>query len=78
MKRALIILIAIGATRLGAAAWYGRDASAWLDGDEEVVQALSAEMVGFENADSATRATDPENRFAGEWALVTHQMTAHR
>ena len=70
------MLVAIGATRLGAAAWYGREAKAWLDGDEQVVRALSAEMVGFETADTATRATDPENRFAGEWALVTHQMTS--
>lgn len=76
MKRALVVLVAIGATRLGAAAWYGREASAFLDGDEEVLRALCAEMVNFENADSATRASDPANRFAGEWALVTHQMTA--
>ena len=68
--------IAIGATRIGAPVWYGREANAWLDGDEQVVRALSAELVGFETADSATRAADAKNRFAGEWALVTHQMTA--
>ncbi len=76
MKRALGVLIALAATRLGAPAWYGIEATSWLDGDEQVVRALAAEMVGFETADTATRATDPQNRFAGEWALVTHQMTA--
>ena len=76
MKRAFVVLVAIGAVRLGAASWYGREAGAWLDGDEEVVRGLSAELVGFEAADTKTRATHPEDRFAGEWALVTHQMTA--
>jgi hypothetical protein len=75
-QRGILVLVAIGAVRLGAASWYGRDAAAWLDGDEDVVRGLSAELVAFETADSATRATHPENRFAGEWALVTHQMTA--
>ena len=76
MKRAIIVLVAVGAVRWGAASWYGREAAAWLDGDEEVVRGLSAELVGFETADTQTRATHPEDRFAGEWALVTHQMTA--
>jgi hypothetical protein len=80
MKRTLLrvvaVLIAISAVRLGAAAWYGRDASAWLDHDDDVARGLANELVGFETTDTATRATHPENRFAGEWALVTHQMTA--
>ena len=76
MKRAIVVLVALSAVRLGAPGWYGRDAAAWLDGDAEVVRGLSTELVGFETADSATRATHPEDRFAGEWALVTHQMTA--
>ncbi len=75
-QRGVVVLIALGTVRWGAAAWYGRDSTAWLDDDETVVRGLSAELVEFERADAATRATDPENRFAGEWALVTHQMTA--
>ncbi len=36
------------------------------------------EAIAFESADDRHRATAsaPTNRFAGEWALVTHQMTA--
>ena len=75
-QRGFGVAIALGAVRFGAAAWYGQDSAAWLDGDETVVRGLAAELVEFERADSVTRATHPENRFAGEWALVTHQMTA--
>jgi hypothetical protein len=71
-----VVLVALVAVRWGAPAWYGQDSAAWLDGDPAVVDALATEMVEFERADTLTRATDPQNRFAGEWALVTHQMTA--
>lgn len=76
LLRVVAVLIAIGTVRLGAATWYGRDAAAWLDDEDEVTRGLANELVGFEATDTATRATHPENRFAGEWALVTHQMTA--
>lgn len=56
-------------------AWYGRDANAWLEGDARA-HALAMEMVRFEAEDSAHRASKSGNRFEGEWALVTHQMTA--
>jgi hypothetical protein len=75
-KRAVLTLLALGAVRLAAPRWFGRDATAWLDGAPNVVRGLCAEQVAFEAADTTTRATHPDDRFAGEWALVTHQMTA--
>jgi len=60
--------MAVLAVRVGAPAWYGRDAE-----DEELLRGLSAELLRFERADAAKPA---EDRFSGEWALVTHQMTA--
>ena len=58
-------------------AWYcGRDAKAWFDGDPAVQRALAEEQVHFEAEDDRHRAQPTQNRFAGEWALVTHQMTA--
>lgn len=55
----------------------GRNADAWFHGDTELQHALAEELVSFEAADDQARGTkDPQNRFAGEWALVTHQMTA--
>jgi hypothetical protein len=38
--------------------------------------ALAGELVAFEEKDDRNRTSAPTNRFAGEWALVTHQMTA--
>jgi hypothetical protein len=57
--------------------WYcGRDGKAWLDGDPSLPRALAEEQVRFEMEDDRRRERSTKNRFAGEWALVTHQMTA--
>lgn len=58
--------------------WCGLKADKWFDGDLQLQRRLAEELVAFEAADDAVR-DDPRrsaNRFAGEWALVTHQMTA--
>ena len=54
--------------------WCGRDAGAWFRGDPEVSHQLAAELVAFEAADA--HPANAGDRFAGEWALVTHQMVA--
>ncbi|MEI2717693.1 MAG: hypothetical protein V9E98_12020 [Candidatus Nanopelagicales bacterium] len=54
----------------------GRDASRWLRGDPVLQQSLAQELIAFELRDDVARSTTAKNRFAGEWALVTHQMTA--
>ena len=59
----------------GPAWWCGKDADDWFAGDPDLQRALADEMVAFEAGDTATR-TDKTNRYAGEWALVTHQMVA--
>ncbi|MEJ7729610.1 MAG: hypothetical protein WKG00_10365 [Polyangiaceae bacterium] len=58
--------------------WCGRDAGAFLRGDVGVQRALAEELVAFEARDDRARTPGgaPGDRFAGEWALVTHQMTA--
>jgi hypothetical protein len=76
MKRVLAVLLAIGAVRLGAPQWYGANANAFFDGQPAAVRGLCASLVEFERADTETRAKHPESRYAGEWALVTHQMSA--
>jgi hypothetical protein len=70
--------VALLAMRLVTPAWCGRDAHRWLDGDTSLVLPLAEELVAFEARDEKHRASAPAltNRFAGEWALVTHQMTA--
>ena len=78
--RGVALVCAIAASRLVAPWWCGRDARAWLDGDRDRAGALAAEMIGFEARDDRARAAavhaKSDDRFAGEWALVTHQMTA--
>lgn len=60
-----------------APAWYcGLDAKAWFDGEPQLQRSLADELVYFEEQDERSRAQPTKNRFAGEWALVTHQMTA--
>ncbi|MFO0755054.1 MAG: hypothetical protein U0359_01065 [Byssovorax sp.] len=56
----------------------GWSASAWLRGDADTEARLAEELVAFEAEDDATRASSrpATDRFTGEWALVTHQMTA--
>ena len=70
-------LVALAAVRLFVPWWCGRDAEAWFEGDPDRQEALADAMVAFEADDDAHRTSaPPEDRFAGEWALVTHQMTA--
>ena len=53
------------------------DAGAWFEGEPDVTRALASEMIAFEADDDVARVhANPHDRFAGEWALVTHQMTA--
>ncbi|MFZ5445595.1 MAG: hypothetical protein ACOZQL_36725 [Myxococcota bacterium] len=75
LGRISLTLLAVLVVRLAAPAWYGRDAADWLDGSARM-HALAREAVRFEAEDSARRAAPSGNRFAGEWALVTHQMNA--
>jgi len=58
--------------------WCGRDAPAFLRGEIGVQRALAEELVAFEERDDRARSPGaaPGDRFAGEWALVTHQMAA--
>ena len=57
-------------------AYCGRDASAWYDGDAELALGLAQTLIDFEAADDALLKRPSSDRFVGEWALVTHQMTA--
>ncbi len=73
--RAAALASALLVVRLVVPWWCGRDAGAWLRGDPEIQHQLAAELVAFEASDAARRASGGD-RFAGEWALVTHQMVA--
>jgi hypothetical protein len=69
--------LGLAATRLVAPTWCARDVEAWYRGEPKVTRELAEEMVSFEARDDAARTeVAPGDRFAGEWALVTHQMTA--
>lgn len=69
-------MIAVAVVRWAAPTWCGREADAWYRGDEDHVRALAAEQITFEADDSFLREAGSDNRYVGEWALVTHQMTA--
>jgi hypothetical protein len=75
MRTLLVVAVAALLVRVGAPAWYGRDAAGWLDDRDGLALALAQEQVNFEARDTDLRRAHT-NRFAGEWALVTHQMTA--
>lgn len=53
-----------------------RGADAWLDGSSDLQTAMADDLVRFERRDDEARKAPSESRFAGEWALVTHQMVA--
>lgn len=74
--RAIPIAVALLALRVFPAWWCGRAADGWFRGDPEVQRQLAEELIAFEARDDAVRKEPSANRFAGEWALVTHQMTA--
>jgi len=78
--RVLCLILGLAAARLFAPWICGLDARAWFDGDERLQDGLAEQLIAFETSDDAERARSahgaPSDRFAGEWALVTHQMTA--
>jgi hypothetical protein len=77
LARLVAAALACLVARLAVPWWCGRDGERWYDGDPELQRALAAELVAFEQADDVGRVlAPPGDRFAGEWALVTHQMTA--
>ncbi len=76
VQRLVAIAAALVAVRWVPALWCGRDAAAWMRGDPAIQQALAEEMARFEARDGARAALPAADRFTGEWALVTHQMTA--
>jgi hypothetical protein len=76
LHRLVALVLALVVVRYVPAAWFGRDASAWRRGDPALQQRLAEEMVAFEARDDARRMVPAADRFAGEWALVTHQMAA--
>ncbi len=75
MRCLFALLGAIGAFTLLPRAWCGLQADAWYDGDPALTHAYAEDLVAFEAGDTAARAAGT-NRYAGEWALVTHQMVA--
>lgn len=75
-RRAVSLLVALAVVRFAPSWWCGRDAARWMRGDPALQDALAEELVRFEARDDANASAPPANRFAGEWALVTHQMTA--
>ncbi|MBW2736779.1 MAG: hypothetical protein JRH20_30705 [Deltaproteobacteria bacterium] len=54
----------------------GIGSDSWLHGQRDVRESLANHLVAFEARDDRSRHEATANRFAGEWALVTHQMTA--
>jgi hypothetical protein len=62
--------------RLAVPWWFGRDAEGWYRGDPELQRQLADELVAFEARDDARPPAPANDRFTGEWALVTHQMIA--
>ena len=75
-RRSIAVVLAIVIVRCAPAAWFGRDAAAWRRGDPALQARLAQELVAFEARDDARRLVPAIDRYAGEWALVTHQMAA--
>jgi hypothetical protein len=76
LARLVATTCAIAIMRLVVPWWCGRDGQSWYAGDADSQRELATELVAFERADDTRAATPAANRFVGEWALVTHQMTA--
>jgi hypothetical protein len=75
-RRVIALLLALVTVRFFPAWWCGRDAARWLNDEPSLQQGLASELVAFEARDDDRTTAPSGNRFAGEWALVTHQMTA--
>ena len=78
LRSAITVAAVMLVARVGPSWWCGREADGWLKGDAVLQGELSEELIAFEARDDARRrpGSSPSGRFAGEWALVTHQMTA--
>jgi hypothetical protein len=75
--RALFAILGLAAARFFAPWVCGRDARGWYDGDPDLQKELAEDLITFEERDDRHRVeASPQDRFAGEWALVTHEMTA--
>jgi hypothetical protein len=74
--RAAVVAAALLASRAAAPVWSAHDASLWRQGDKATQLELADETVAFERRDDAAHHGPPKGRFSGEWALITHQMTA--
>ena len=72
LVRAIAVACAAAIVRLWVPWWCGRNADAWYDSDAATERVLADELVAFEAAPPVAGV----DRFTGEWALVTHQMTA--
>ena len=81
LPRLLLLAASVVIPSYLPALWCGRDADAWLADESPVQERLAEELIAFEASDDQVRGSSAspntsKNRFAGEWALVTHQMTA--
>jgi hypothetical protein len=74
--RLLPWLLALLGCRVLTPMWCGWGASDWKKPDSAAALELADELVEFESEDDRSRAAPSRDRFAGEWALVTHQMVA--
>ena len=76
LARAIALTVACAVVRLAVPWWCGRDAADWYANDPGLQRELADSLVAFERSDDAARVATVSDRFAGEWALVTHQMIA--
>jgi hypothetical protein len=75
--RAPLGIVALVAARFFAPWTCGSEAEAWFTGEPRIQRELAEALVSFETRDDRHRSkAGSGDRFAGEWALVTHQMTA--
>lgn len=77
-RRLVPLLCAVATTATFPRWWCARDADALADGDDAVRLAMAREAIELERADDQQREghAPSADRYAGEWALVTHQMNA--
>lgn len=78
LRRLVAAGLGLAAIRCLAPQLCGCDAAtdAWLRGERSAQIRLADHLRAFEERDDARRRAPARNRFAGEWALVTHQMVA--
>jgi hypothetical protein len=77
LSRALCAALALAVARVFTPLWCGQDAAGWYEGSAALQRGLAAEQIAFEASDTDARQTpNKKSHLKGEWALVTHQMTA--